>query len=259
MILKLRTERTSFYSLALLASLMMGGVLLAACQPAAAQPSSAQLTDTAAALPATPAEPTVTATLTPLPATATPTGTPTQTGTPTETPTPAPDFSSLRFIGVTASANGVSIIIEIPNLKQVYDLNINGVDYICQQVEEVVDRLFCNGLAKPPFDRSVRVLLREPETKTILYDTFTSIAGSLLTTPAPRGYYDPNCPQRGLDVKCEMECRIPPEGSPCVVASCYDSCGLYFSVHTCPENVDYYPNQCSAEQWAEMKARHSIP
>ncbi len=257
--LTLRTARTRIAPPALLASLVLLGMLLAACQPVSQQPSEAQLTETAAALPTTPAPPAATATITPPPATPTETGTPTQTGTPTETPTPVPDFSSLRFIGVTASTNGVSIIIEIPNLKQVFDLNINGVDYICQQVEDVVDRLFCNGLAKPPFDQSVRVLLREPETKSVVYDAFTSIAGNLLTTPAPRGYYDPNCPQRGLDVKCEMECRIPPEGSPCVVASCYDSCGLYFSVHTCPENVDYYPNQCSAEQWAEMKARHSIP
>ena len=236
--------------------------LLTACQPSQPLTPTEDIQATALSMAQTALFPTPSPTqaFTPiLPPTPTTTFTPTPTPPPTETPTPSPEFTSLRFIGVTASYNGVSLIIEIPNLQRVYTLTINGIKYPCQMVDTVPNRLFCNGLAKPPFDQAVRLSLRDPSTDEVVYETTTSIAGNLLKTPAPRGYYDANCPQRGLDVKCEMECRIPPEGGPCVVASCYDSCGLYFSVHTCPEDVEVYPALCTEEQWAEMKARYNIP
>jgi len=241
---------------------VLTGLLLTACQPQQPSTPTADIQATALSMAETALYPTSSPspdfTATPSP-TITLTLTATPTLPPTETPTPAPQFSSLRFIGVTARYDGASIIIEIPNLQKAYNLTLNGVNYVCQLAESAPNRLFCNGLTKPPVDQAVRLILREPETNTVVYETVTSIPSNLVVTPMPRGYYDPNCPQRGLDVKCEMECRIPPGGEPCVVASCYDSCGLYFSVHTCPENVDVYPALCTAEQWAEMKARYNIP
>ncbi|MEW6180711.1 MAG: hypothetical protein AB1522_12380 [Chloroflexota bacterium] len=236
--------------------------LLSACQPGQTPTPTPDIEETALSMAMTALYPTSTPTVdsTPTPSpTVTLTLTPTPTLPPTETPTPAPEFSNLRFIGVTARYDGASIILEIPNLQKVYNLTLNGVNYVCQLAESAPNRLFCNGLAKPPVDQSVRLILREPESSEVVYEAVTSIPANLVITPMPQGYYDPNCPQRGLDVKCEMECRIPPEGEPCVVASCYDSCGLYFSVHTCPENVDVYPSLCTDEQWAEMKARYNIP
>ena len=237
-------------------------VLLAACQPQPSLTATANIQATALTMAETAlfpiASPARADTPTPLPP-PTLTGTSTETLLPTGTPTPKPEFSRLRFINITTGYNGVSLIVEIPELKQVYNLTINGINYFCQVVESVPNRLFCNGLSKPPVDQAVRVLLREPETDSIVHEMVTTIAGSLVVTPMPRGYYNPDCPQRGLDVNCEMECRIPPDGEPCVVASCFDSCGLYFSVNTCPENVQVYPALCSEEQWAEMKARYNIP
>ncbi|GAP09517.1 hypothetical protein BECAL_00661 [Bellilinea caldifistulae] len=241
---------------------LTAALALSACQPQQNTTPTADVQETALSMAKTAlnptASPTPAATATPSP-TVTLTLTATPTLPPTETPTPAPLFSSLRFIGVTARYDGASIILEIPNLQQVYNLTINGVNYLCQLAESAPNRLFCNGLAKPPVDQPVQVILRDPETNQAVFETVTSISSILVVTPMPRGYYDPNCPQRGLDVKCEMECRIPPSGEPCVVASCYDSCGLYLSIHTCPENVDVYPALCTDEQWAEMKARHNIP
>ncbi len=237
-------------------------LLLAACQPEQISTPTADIQETALAMAKTALFPTASPSQ---PNTSTPSATPTLTLTatptlpPTETPTPAPLFSSLRFIGITARYDGASIILEIPNLQKVYHLTINGVNYVCQLAESAPNRLFCNGLSKPPVDQAVRMILRDSETNAVVYEAVTSIPSILVVTPMPRGYYDPNCPQRGLDVKCEMECRIPPGGEPCVVASCYDSCGLYFSVHTCPENVDVYPALCTDEQWAAMKARYNIP
>ncbi len=250
----------SWKNLAVVSLAVMIG--LSACQPAQPLTPTVDIQATALSMAETALFPTVTATPSPtLPPTATAgvTLTPTLTLPPTETPTPAPLFSNLRFIGVTARYDGASIIIEIPNLQQAYQLSINGVNYVCQLADSALNRMFCNGLVKPPVDQAVRLILREPETHLIVHEAVTMIPSILVVTPMPRGYYDANCPQRGLDVKCEMECRIPPGGEPCVVASCYDSCGLYFSVHTCPENVDVYPALCTDEQWAQMKARYNIP
>ena len=61
------------------------------------------------------------------------------------------------------------------------------------------------------------------------------IPTALLVPPTPVGWAGNNCPQRGQNVSCETECRIAPDGNPCIVATCTDACGPYFSVHTCPD------------------------
>jgi hypothetical protein len=80
-----------------------------------------------------------------------------------------------------------------------------------------------------------------------------------LPTALPEGYADTNCPDRGKNISCETECRIDPNGSPCIVATCTDACGLYRSVQSCPENMTLPSPICSPEQAAAAKAKYGIP
>jgi hypothetical protein len=235
--------------------------ILAACSAPTPQPTIASLPTKALPATAAPVEPTATTTATSAPTdTAAPTQTPTQTTVPTPeaTATPAAAFDKLRIIDLRNSLGGYNLVIIVPGVKTAYDLKLNGKDYSCVVDAKVADRLFCQGLTQPPFDVDMKVEISDPTTKAVVYQGSTVLAQAILLKPTAVGWAQTNCPDRGKNVHCEMECRIAPNGLPCIATTCVDLCGAYFSVHTCPDMSMTY-NSCNPEQWAQMKALYNIP
>lgn len=249
------------------------GLILAGC----GIPQSAMTSTPEAAVAAEPAE-TVVPTATAVPsATLTASATPTLTEIPfalnsatallpaaTETliqPEPVHDsadkFEETTLLAVEAISSGYRITIRLPGASLGYDLTLNGNPYRCTLVSEYQDRLFCMGGAAVPSGKPLPAGFLLPGTEVEVWSgTLISLAA---VTATPAGYTDTDCPSRGENASCETECRQLPGDTYCVVATCADACGLYFSVNTCPQNMSVNFSSCTADQWAEAKARYSLP
>jgi hypothetical protein len=189
------------------------------------------------------------------------TATPTNLPTPTFTLTAAPlaDFSLLRVITLESNAFGWMIQFHLPGITQPLLMKLDGKDYRCSLDERYSDRLFCQGLAKPPLDQVLSLVFVKPESDEEVYRGSLIIPLQFVVPPTPVGYLHTACDQRGQNVSCETECRIDPDGNPCIVATCTDACGPYFAVHSCPDDMPLPSPSCTAEQWAMMKKRYQIP
>ncbi len=229
--------------------------LLAACTPATPSP-------TATAAPSNTPAPSATATIT-LTASATATATMTSTPTFTLTPSPSPTlpaaFDAAQPIELASGVGGWKLSFKVPNLTQAYNVVAAGIQFRCTYIAQYAEKLFCFGLSRPPLDQEITIAFLDPNTNQAVYQAKTMFLSVMLPTPVPEGYSTTNCAERGTNVTCESECRIDPDGNPCVVSTCYDACGPYFSVNTCPDGVTVWPGMCSEEQWQEQKARHNIP
>jgi hypothetical protein len=148
--------------------------------------------------------------------------------------------------------------LNIPNLTQAYDVIAAGIDFNCSFDALYSDRLFCYGLARPPLDQSITLAFLDQATRQVVYQSKTVFASAALPTPVPQGFNQYDCPERGTNVTCETECRVAPDGSPCLVSTCFDACGPYYSVDSCPGGVSSW-NMCSDAQLADLKARYNIP
>jgi hypothetical protein len=235
---------------------------LVACSATTPQPTATRPPIEPTAPSQTVTSPPATAAATGLPTdTAAPVNTPTQTVAPTPavTATPAAAFDKMQIIDLRNALGGYSLVISVPGIQTAkYEMKLNGKDYFCVVDAKVADRLFCQGLVQPPFDMKMGVELRDSATQTLVYQGSTTMFQALVVKPTVVGWSKTNCPDRGKNVHCEMECRIAPNGEPCVAATCVDLCGAYFSVHTCPDMSLTY-NSCNDKQWAQMKARYNIP
>jgi hypothetical protein len=160
---------------------------------------------------------------------------------------------------LASGVGGWKLSFKVPNLTQVYDVIAAGIPYKCNFLEEYPEKLFCFGLSRPPLDQTISLAFIDPTTNQAVFQEETVFISAMLPTPVPEGYSQYDCAERGTNVTCESECRIAPDGSPCVVSTCYDACGPYFSVNTCPDGVAEWKGMCSDEQWAEQKARLNIP
>mgnify|MGYP001163321771 CR=1 FL=1 len=239
------------------AVLVLLGVLLSACAPATAQPTPTAAPSQTSAPSATPA---ATLTLTPsATSTATATLTPTLTETPLPSPTLAAAFDAAKPIELTSGVGGWKLSFQVPHLTQAYNAIVAGIQFKCSYDAKYADRLFCFGLSRPPLDQTITLAFLDPDSGKVVYQSKTMFVSATLPTPIPEGYSYDNCAERGTNVTCETECRIAPDGSPCIVSTCFDACGPYFSVNTCPEGVSEWKGLCSDEQLQEQKARNNIP
>lgn len=232
-------------------------LLAAACSPVpTATPvmtATAPLVTATVALTATPA-----ATQTSAPTeTAQPSATPADTATAAPSPTSAPDYAALQVRGLSNRPGGWMLTFTLPGAVPV-NLLLGGVEYTCDVEPAYPDRLFCQGLARPAYDQDLTLLIKDAQDGHALYQGVLVVPAAMVLPPTPAGWSQTSCDQRGQNVRCETECRIAPNGNPCIVATCTDACGPYFSVHTCPEmSLDF--SSCSAEQWAYMKRLYQIP
>lgn len=235
---------------------MVGLLLLSACS--AAEPAP---TTTPTSIPAT-----ATATLTPAPSqtfTPEPSATLTLTFTPSLTPPPSPTpqaaLDQAEVIRIKDGIGGYSLTLEIPNLSQAYDMILGGVRYSCTYDVTYPTWLFCWGLARPLLDQTLTQAFIDQQTNQVLLERKVVLSSRILPTALPEGYANTNCPDRGKNISCETECRVDGDGVPCIVATCTDACGLYRSVHSCPDDMKLPAVVCSEEQWIAAKAKYGIP
>lgn len=238
-----------------LALLTIMAVVLAACAPTPAPMPTASPTP---ALSTPTAAPTLTPTAAPsaTPAPNTPTAPPTQVPSPTAVPAA---FDKLQIISISNGIGGVRVVFRIPGLQTAYQVKIRGYSYNCVLDAKAPDRLFCSGLAQPPFDIPLDLVFSDPQTQQTVFSGSTIYSSSLSATSTVQGWGKNDCPDRGTNVSCETECRLLPNGNPCVVATCSDACGLYFSVDSCPADMSMDFPSCPPELFAQMKALYSIP
>lgn len=229
---------------------------VAACAPATLPAATQTLpVITLTSLPTFTVEPSLPPTETVLPG---PTLKPTKTIAPAWTSTPPADFSKINIIGLTSGPTGISLVAELAGVNGGYTLELGGLVYQCATDEAYPDRLFCQGLAKPVLDQDISLKVASAELSQRVYSGRITIPSAMFATQVPDYYTYNACPERGQNVSCETECRIAPDGNPCIVSTCTDTCGAYFAVDTCPlMSMDF--NSCTAEQWQQMKARYNIP
>ena len=151
--------------------------------------------------------------------------------TATLTPTPAAEFSALRLYGVEYRGSNVSINFEIPGMDQTYQMKINDQDYSCQLAADLADHLFCFG-PNLAFDKEAHIEIMDETGSQKIYETDMVLIPPKYVSPTPVGDMTTWCPQRGQNVFCETENRME-YGTPCIVSSCFDACGYYYSIHTC--------------------------
>jgi hypothetical protein len=154
---------------------------------------------------------------------------------------------------------GIGLVLKIPFLSSAYNLILGGARYECKLDAQYPDMLFCWGLSRPTLDIELTEAFLDPQTNQVVLQRKVVLSSLLLPTALPEGYAQTNCPDRGKDISCETECRLDYDGNPCIVATCTDACGLYRSVHTCPQDQKLPAIVCNPEQWVEAKAKNGIP
>jgi hypothetical protein len=192
-------------------------------------------------------------------ATATVTATPRPSSTPTITltPTPTASFDKLQLMNAENVVGGVRLNLFLPNVTVPYKLLLRGSEFTCQLEPTLKDHLFCFGLAQIPPGETVAIDFFDPQSNEKVYSGSVYYVGS--QTATPQGIYGNTCAKRGEGATCETECRQIPSGGYCVVATCSDACGLYFSVHTCPADLPEDFSSCTEDQWAEARRLYSLP
>jgi len=229
------------FSLAILVILV-----LSSCSTAA--PSAAPTLPPTATIPAVPS---ITVTLPPT-ATSAPTITPlpTMTFTPTVTVTQGAEFGAATIKSIGPHKMGMMLTLEVPGLNHLYKLKILDKLYTCSAVAQYPDRMYCYG---PLFETGQyqEIAFLEPDSDVEAFRGSFLVPNLNSPTSMPAG--DPRtwCPERGQNVTCEVECRIGPNG-PCIVATCFDACGYYYSVHTCPDDMVIPSPMCSPEDQARL-------
>jgi len=126
------------------------------------------------------------------------------------------------------------IVFEIKGLQQPYRVQINGYSYECQLSSKFPSWLVCQG-QRISYGKSVRVKYFEPGSDVVAYETLLTLPEGIPPTPLPEGAPQTWCPQRGQNITCETENRVDNSGNPCIVSTCFDACGYYYSINNCPD------------------------
>lgn len=171
--------------------------------------------------------------------TVTKTQAPTVTQTATMTATPRPTFAGFQVQFVDYASYGMQFAFIIPGIRQNYRLDVNGQSFTCNLYDQYPDRLFCIGPVFSPRTHVKLTFLPLEGEKTPVYVSDYLIPA--LVTPTvdietAKTINQGNCLVRGVNVKCETEYRVDGAGC-CVVSTCVDACGYYFSVDTCPQEM----------------------
>lgn len=158
------------------------------------------------------------------------------------TGTPRPSFAGFQVEFVEYSASyGMQFAFIIPGIRQNYGLDVNGKAYNCNYYEKYPDRLFCTGPVFTPRTVVKLSFLTLDGAKQEVYSSSYVIPGQTTPTIDPtvaKSFNPENCPVRGVNVHCETEYRVLGSGC-CVVSTCVDACGYYYSVNTCPEGMTW--------------------
>jgi hypothetical protein len=225
-------------------------VVLSACN-VAPTPTTLTPTPPLTQTPAITETPRPSATLVPsytaLPPSPTATITPSFTPTLTATLTPQPVFAGFQVEYAQLTYYGMLMAFRIPGIKVNYRLTIGGVDYPCDLNDKSPDHLYCHGPQLKNGQSAKLVFLPLKGDNTPVYETTYLVTLLNTATVSPdmlATLGGDKCAVRGVHVTCETEYRNDGKGGYCIVATCVDLCGYYYSVHTCPEgseNWGIYP------------------
>jgi len=181
-------------------------------------------------------------TSTPLPS-ATFTLTPSATHTATSSSTPMPSFAGFTVEYAQYTNYGMLMGFKIPGIQENYRLKVNDINYTCNLNDKAPDYLYCYG---PQFAQNQEIQLvfypPDPADNTPLYTVSYKVSLLVLPTVDPRVLMTQapgSCPQRGINVTCETEYRKDGKGGCCVVSTCADACGYYYSMDTCPVGSEH--------------------
>lgn len=173
----------------------------------------------------------------------------------TYSPTLVPLFDKAQVISLTTPNDEVKVILRVPGLKQVLNIILDARKFSCQMDDKVLETLFCTGTSRPHVAERIKLVFVDAQTGTEVYSGTTYIIDQAVPTATREGYA--SCPNRGKNVSCETECRIY-AGDPCLVVSCFDDCGLYYSLDNCPSDRQN-DSVCNEDQYKEMKEKYGIP
>ncbi len=127
----------------------------------------------------------------------------------------------------------------IPGIRQNYRLDVSGKPFNCSLNEKYPDKLFCTGPTIAPKTQVKLTFLPLDGDLTPVYASSYQVPALVTPTVDPttaKGFNAQNCPVRGVNLRCETEYRINGDGC-CVVSTCSDACGYYYSVDTCPQGM----------------------
>lgn len=219
--------------------LLMWVLILAACNTPA---ETAALAATSTPLPPTdlPTE-TVAPTTTQTPTlTKTPTQTATATATFTPSPTPFTGFEQSQLNNHEARSDYYLFVFRVPGIGRNYFAKIENQPFQCKFDEKYPDVLACVGDYFEFTKDYIKVAFYEDETAAELVYENSYFSGP--TKPAYTIVYagpETWCPARGEGLNCETEYREY-DGEGCVASTCYDDCGYYYSIDTCPYTSDEF-------------------
>jgi hypothetical protein len=221
-------RRSSF-----LVAFVLFALFLSACAsvaPAVATPTATlpAPSDTGTPLPSSTRLPSAT----PQPsATPTPSASPSLTPSLTSTPSPTSAFIGFQIQASEYRYDGLSIYFVIPGVTQAYRLEVNGQPYTCQVKADLPNRMYCNGPYHPA-GQSVMLSFYTQDGAAPVFEVAYVVNPSMTATIDPSTLTLANCPVRGINPKCETEHRVADNGA-CIVSTCVDSCGYWYSVDTC--------------------------
>lgn len=165
-----------------------------------------------------------------LPSTNTPT--PTSTATQTMIPTSAALFDQIQILGGYYNEGNSIIYLSFPRVDKNYKFKMDQHEYDCMIDEEYKDRVNCYGrFLDNQKSKSAFVQIYDPTSLQLVFEKNIYIPMTI-PTPTPVGEASTWCPLRGQNVTCETEWRTENDEI-CVVMSCFDACGYYYSEHTC--------------------------
>ena len=221
----------------IVSAVLILALVLAGCATATPAPTATEVatvippTETSPPSSANPLPPTATQSPTE-PPTATTTPLPTLTATITNTPTPTVDFTKFKLTGVSQKPQvSMSLIFTIPGLTTPVQVKVGGSSFYCQVDSKYPNKLFCNG-PDLVVDTELPVRFIDTDGTTVLHKGVIYIPQSILGPKLPDNIDWDLCPQRNTNVTCETENRLW-WNPPCIVSTCYDACGYFYSIDTC--------------------------
>jgi hypothetical protein len=185
--------------------------------------------------------------------------TPIPSATFTVTATPTPAWKDVKVLSVTNQGGGVLVTLSVPNVSKAYTLFLGGEKYACTPDAKTPGELFCWGLAIPPVGVPQNITFIDPDDGTTVYQGSTVVTN--VSANGDKIIHNNTCAGSGTKQSCEMECRIDPTNNqPCIVASCFDACGLTLSIQTCSNDAPLESfSMCDAETQAAMKKLYGLP
>ena len=158
------------------------------------------------------------------------------THTETVTATQGPEFSKFNAFSFAKKTTELMMIgIQVPGLKKTLNITVNGKKFICGMDAAYPEKIFCTGPMLP-----IEKLL--PIQFVSVTGDFVAFEGTITIPPVQENSSTPLvnsdnwCPERGKNVTCETENRTW-YSPPCVVSSCFDACGYYYSIDTCQNST----------------------